>query len=246
LKIVKNIVSALSFFTIIPMRKAEFNGEAIYFLWLPYFLSGTIASLFLYFLNPYLPFPLLAILALLIIGVIHGAQNIDALLDMGDGLMKRGSPQERLKVMKDVSTGAGAVFIFFSVYGISIVALITAGKNNAYEYIFYSQIVDVLFMGMILFKSLPLGNGFVSFFSPHTSNLYFFSYNILFPAFILFFLFPSLFILTIVLLFISFLMRLYVLKVFGGVNGDLVGGSGEIGRAVALVLLVSSLAKIVL
>ena len=109
MKVSKYARASISFFTIIPAGNAEFIPEALYFLWLPYLLSGLVSFIVLYEIEGFVSKFILAIIALSIIGIIHGAQNLDALLDLGDGLMKRAETEKRLMVMKDPSVGAGKV-----------------------------------------------------------------------------------------------------------------------------------------
>ena len=78
LKIIRYMRSAVSFFTIIPMGNSEFLPEALYFLWLPYVISGIISFLILYLIQPYASHFVMAIVGLSIIGIVHGAQNFDS------------------------------------------------------------------------------------------------------------------------------------------------------------------------
>ena len=49
-------------------------------------------------------------------------------------------------------------------------------------------------------------------------------------------LFPQYIFVLFTVIIIAILLRLYLYKIFGGVNGDIVGASGEIGRMFALLL----------
>ncbi len=236
LKIIRYMRSAVSFFTIIPMGNSEFLPEALYFLWLPYVISGIISFLILYLIQPYVSHFAMAIVGLSIIGIVHGAQNLDSLLDLGDGLMKRGPVESKFSVMKDPSVGAGGIFIFFVVYGISISALFSVSKAQMPGLMLFSQLVDIAFMAIIFFKNKPAGEGYGKFFSTISSKWLFLVISYGIPFFLTLIIFSGYLYLFAFLTVIALILRVYLTKIFRGVNGDIVGASGEIGRMFALLL----------
>ncbi len=236
MKVSKYARASISFFTIIPAGNAEFIPEAIYFLWLPYLLSGFVSFIVLYEIESFVSKFILAIIALGIIGIIHGAQNLDALFDLGDGLMKRGETEKRLKVMKDPAVGAGGLFMFFVVYGISVSALFSVPTNKIPYMILFSQLVDIIFMSVVFFRNKPIGEGYGKFFSVISSRWTFLITSFGIPFILSLLLFPEYIVVLFSVIIIAIILRLYLYKIFGGVNGDIVGASGEIGRMFALLL----------
>ena len=236
MKVSRYARASISFFTVIPAGNAEFIPEALYFLWLPYLISGLISFIILYAAENYVSKFILAILALSIIGIIHGAQNLDSLLDLGDGLMKRGETEARLRVMKDPSVGAGGLFMFFVVYGISISALLSVSATRIPYLILFSQLVDIIFMSLIFFRNKPIGDGYGKFFSVISSRWTFLVTSFGIPFILSLILFPAYIFVLIAVIVIAIILRLYLYRIFRGVNGDIVGASGEIGRMFALIL----------
>ena len=236
LRLKEDIFSAFSFFTIIPISGEHFSERAINFMFLPYILVGLILTGFLFSTDGQIGHLLLAALSLLFIVIFHGGQNVDSLLDFGDGLMKRGTSEERLKAMKDLRTGAGGVIIFFFVYLITIITLSIEIKIYLIFVLLYGQIMSVEFMAVGLYKSKPLGEGFVYYFRKQISGVPFLVLNVIFPAALSFVVFPEYAIQTIMLILIAFFLRRILYRKFEGVNGDMAGATGEVGRMLSLLL----------
>jgi len=69
------------------------------------FLTGVFAWLFLHFLSSLV----VGILSLGFLLLVTGVNHTDGLLDFGDGIMFRGTPEEKIQVMHDQQTGAGGL-----------------------------------------------------------------------------------------------------------------------------------------
>lgn len=69
------------------------------------FLTGIFAWLLLHFLSSLV----VGILSLGFLLLITGVNHTDGLLDFGDGIMFRGTPEEKIQVMHDQQTGAGGL-----------------------------------------------------------------------------------------------------------------------------------------
>ena len=144
--------------------------------------------------------------------------------------------ESRFIVMKDSSVGAGGIFIFFVVYGISISALFSVSKAQMPGLMLFSQLVDIAFMAIIFFKNKPAGEGYGKFFSTISSKWLFLVISYGIPFFLTLIIFSGYLYLFAFLTVIALILRVYLTKIFRGVNGDIVGASGEIGRMFALLL----------
>ncbi len=141
--------------------------------------------------------------------------------------------------MKDPSVGAGSIFIFFAVYGLGLGALFSLKASEVPLAILFSQIIDVIFMSVVFYRNVAIGDGFGKFFSPVASRFGFFVVGILIPFFLSVLFFPEFIPVTVISLLIAFTWILFLTHVFKGVNGDIVGSSGEIRRMFALLLIMN-------
>ncbi|MGP6293423.1 adenosylcobinamide-GDP ribazoletransferase [Caldiplasma sukawensis] len=234
-KITNGFISAISFFTIIPVNSSQFDQNGIIFMFFVYGLIGIISSLFYYIIRFFLPSMISIFLSFFLLFILRGFQNLDAVLDTGDGLMKRGNVEERLRVMKDTSTGAGAIGLFAFIFGTTFISLIQISNFNFLTF-FEIEISSVFFTALLMFRNNTIGIGFASYFKNVSDKWNFFSLNILLPLLILIFMGFSI-ILIIMLILAAFSIRLYFFKIFGGYNGDIAGAAGEIGKMILSLLL---------
>lgn len=126
--------------------------------------------------------------------------------------------------------------MFFVVYGISVSALFSVPTNKIPYMILFSQLVDIIFMSVVFFRNKPIGEGYGKFFSVISSRWTFLITSFGIPFILSLLLFPQYIFVLFTVIIIAILLRLYLYKIFGGVNGDIVGASGEIGRMFALLL----------
>jgi adenosylcobinamide-GDP ribazoletransferase len=105
-------IPLLGFFTRLPLGGAAGIDEvAAAFPLVPLvgYVTGGIAAAFALLVGPILPSPALAALLLALVVGLTGFNQMDGLLDLGDGLMVHGGPGRRLEAMHDRYTGVGAV-----------------------------------------------------------------------------------------------------------------------------------------
>ncbi len=116
----------LAFFTVLPVAapgsSLEDAARRAYLLPLIGFLAGLpgAALLLLAFVAPPGVAATLALGAALLVAGLH---HTDGVMDVGDALMVRGSPERRREVLKDARVGAGAIGALFVVYAPSLAAL---------------------------------------------------------------------------------------------------------------------------
>ena len=114
----------LSFFTVLPMRPATLEEAARsgHLLPLVGLFTGAIGS-FLALLAYVLPPSVAATLALGGVLLAAGFHHADGVLDAGDALMVRGDPARRRAVLKDARIGVGGLGALFLIYGPALAAL---------------------------------------------------------------------------------------------------------------------------
>jgi adenosylcobinamide-GDP ribazoletransferase len=114
----------LSFFTALPVRGASLEEAAQEVHLLP--LVGLVTGLpgaVLILSSHAVPPGVAATLALGAVLLAAGLHHADGVLDVGDALMVRGSPERRREVLKDTRTGIGGIGALFLVYAPTLAAL---------------------------------------------------------------------------------------------------------------------------
>lgn len=79
-------------------------------------VTGGLGSLLLLVIWPFLPPEAVAAVVLTFLVGLTGFNQLDGLLDLGDGLMAHGDADRRIRVMKDQSVGAGGVGLTLFTY----------------------------------------------------------------------------------------------------------------------------------
>jgi len=115
----------LAFFTAVPLRGAslEAAAERAYLLPLVGLVTG-IPGGGLILLGYAMPSGVVATLALAAVLLAAGLHHTDGVLDVGDALMVRGTPERRREVLKDTRVGVGGIGALFVVYAPTLAALI--------------------------------------------------------------------------------------------------------------------------
>jgi len=114
----------LSFFTVLPVRSApvEEAAKRAYLLPLVGLLTGT-PGVGLILLGYAIPPGVVATLALAAVLLAAGLHHTDGVLDAGDALMVRGTPERRRIALKDTRVGTGGIGALFVVYAPALAAL---------------------------------------------------------------------------------------------------------------------------
>jgi len=114
----------LSFFTVLPVRGTSLQQAAREVHLLP--LVGIVTALpgvILLLSGYFVPAGVAATLALGAALVAAGMHHSDGILDVGDALMVRGTPERRREVLKDTRVGIGGIGALFLVYAPAAAAL---------------------------------------------------------------------------------------------------------------------------
>lgn len=183
-----------------------------------------------------------ALTALVIIIAIYyltGINHIDGLADFGDGIAAHGTREKKIAAMRDVSVGTGGIiFCVIILLGIFSSLFSIAGRNLLLPYALIvaetgakQSMVTVAAFG----KRMHKGFGAMTVDNTRKSD---FLTGLVFSGIVCYL---SLGILGIGALVISQAAGLLVLNTanrhFGGVSGDIIGASNEIGRLAALLFI---------
>ena len=115
----------ISFFTALPLRGTPLEEAAhrAYLLPLVGLFTGAPGAALL-LLGYAAPPGVAATLALGAVLLMAGLHHTDGVLDVGDALMVRGSPERRRTVLKDTRVGVGGIGALFLVYAPALAALV--------------------------------------------------------------------------------------------------------------------------
>ncbi|WP_296881043.1 adenosylcobinamide-GDP ribazoletransferase [uncultured Methanobrevibacter sp.] len=239
---VRSLLGLLTFSTILPINVFTSIEYMTKLTWCWPFLHifvGILAaicgyvSLDLLHLNSFFT----AVIVYAFLMLITGYNHLDGVMDMADGVMVHGTPEKKIRVMKDSSVGSGGVATLFLVASLTI-----AGLYNIldYHFIFGIIICEMSAKTSLLTTALlskPLTPGIGSYFINETNAVNYFAS-------------------TAVILVIAFLLGSYVglAGVVGAMisgviiaaiarrnfvlaNGDVLGMSNEVGRLFSLLFM---------
>jgi len=113
LGILNGLKNTLGFLTIIPVGMDE-DGIAQAANYMPSFpiigaLIGLATGVLVWGLEAFLPSLIVGMIGLGFILLLTGVHHADGLLDFGDAMMMLGSPEDKVRVMRDPQTGAGGL-----------------------------------------------------------------------------------------------------------------------------------------
>jgi adenosylcobinamide-GDP ribazoletransferase len=239
----------LAFFTALPVsdRGASLEDAArrAYLLPLVGLLTGFFGASFL-LLATAIPPGVAATLGLGAALLAAGLHHTDGVMDIGDALMVRGSPERRREVLKDSRVGVGAVGALFVVYGPAIAALAALAEISppvAAVALLTGEVVARSTMLLLLLFGKPADT--------NSSSVYFVrslkGTSRRYVALVLALLVPSLVALplgwptVLVGLAATVVTAIFALALgkgaFRGISGDASGAAGEMARTVLLVSL---------
>jgi adenosylcobinamide-GDP ribazoletransferase len=232
----KPLVSLLQFTTILPLGKPQdlesFARHSYLYPCAGYVIAGLI-SLPVFFIADRIIASAVAIAALLLITGVH---HFDGLLDLGDGVMAHGDREKRIRALTDRQVGAGGVAA-----GIAVTLLLFAGLMSS------SSIIVALIIGEVCAKfsmafltsyGTPFREGIHSYL--HTYSKPSFPFIAALFCIPLFFLPVSPIQVTgalLAMLVCPVLLLGISRRLFGGVNGDVVGASNELTRACVILVI---------
>jgi adenosylcobinamide-GDP ribazoletransferase len=227
----------LQFTTILPVGKtADFQlfARRSYLYPLAGYVTGGIAGLAAFWISEPGIKAAVAIAAVLLI---TGANHFDGLLDLGDGLMAHGGREGRIRALTDRQIGTGGF-----VAGVCVLLLTFAALSASLQPLWSLIVAEVLAkfsMSFLTAYGTPFREGLHAVLYREAKPWFPFIAAVLCIPLLLLPV-PPLPLLGAALaaLLVPASLLLIANRLFGGVNGDVVGASGEITRAVALCALV--------
>ncbi len=233
---VRAILALLQFTTILPLGRPvdlELFGKRLYLYPVAGYVIGGIAAAAVWFLGRS---PLAAGLALALVLLLSGFHHLDGLLDVGDALMAHGDQDRRRQVLLDRhvgtgGTGTGMIITFFAF------SALLAARSPAIAILAGEVCAKVAMAGLTIFGP-PFKDGIHQFLHRFTRPWFLLPSLLFLLPLLLWVPWHHLLLLGIVLLLIVAGVRSLSLRLFGGVNGDLVGATHEVTRALAMGILV--------
>jgi len=233
----KSLLALLQFTTILPLGKPQdFEGFArhSYLYPLAGYLIGILVALPVYFITDS---TIAAAVAIAGVILVSGANHFDGLLDFGDGLMAHGDREKRIRALTDRQVGAGGVAM-----GLVITLLLFAGLQASPSIIaavIIGEVCAKFSMAFLTAYGTPFREGIHSYL--HTYTRQYFPFVSLALCIPLIFLPVKPFALAtagVVMILCPLVLLGISNHLFGGVNGDVVGASNEITRALVIVAMV--------
>ena len=232
----KPLISLLQFTTILPLGKPQDLGSFARYSYIypcaGYIIGGMIA-LPLFFITDRIIASAVAIAALLLITGVH---HFDGLLDLGDGLMARGDKEKRIRAMTDRQVGAGGVAA-----GIAVTVLLFAGlmaSSSIIVAVIIGEVCAKFSMAFLTAYGSPFREGIHSYLHKFSKPF--------FPFIAALFCIPLVFLPVspvqitgslLAMVLCPVLLLIVSKRLFGGINGDIVGASNELTRACVIVVI---------
>ena len=230
----KSVLSLLQFTTILPLGKPQdlkHFAKRSYLYPLAGYVIGTLVALPVFFIaNP----TIAAAVTVALIILITGAHHFDGLMDFGDGLMAHGDKEKRIQALTDRNVGAGAIAL-----AIICTLLLFAGLRESVPMVCSIVIGEVcakFSMAFLTAYGKPFHDGMHSYLHQFAKPVYpAISFLLCLPLFLL----PvppiKIFSSMVLMIICPMILQGVADRVFGGINGDVVGASNEITRAVVVV-----------
>ncbi|NWG09448.1 MAG: adenosylcobinamide-GDP ribazoletransferase [Nitrososphaerales archaeon] len=244
--IIKGLKSIIAFLTIIPMGKDNsLEDMANYMPLFPLIglLIGLLSGAFAWSLLHFLPSLIVGILTLGFILLITGLHHTDGLLDFGDSLMYKGSPERKIEVMSDKQTGAGGLAFGFVVLMATALGVGFLSIDRVIQSLILAEISAKLAMVMIAWvgKSAHKGLGTYVVDAMHNNHRIL---RLIIPlAICVSIAIPLMPIAGLIVILLAIIVSLILVSIsnrhFKGITGDVFGAVNEIVRMVSLMIILA-------
>lgn len=190
-----------------------------------------------------LPPILTSFVVIISIYYLTGINHIDGLADFGDGIAAHGTREKKIAAMRDTSVGTGGMlFCILAILGLFSSLVLIAEKKEIFPYLIPSTLIvaetcakQTMVTVAAFGKSIHKGFGAMTVDNTKISDL---AAGLVFTGVICYLALGSIGIGAVI---VSQSAGLLVLNTanrhFGGVSGDIVGASNEIGRMAALMFI---------
>jgi adenosylcobinamide-GDP ribazoletransferase len=225
----KAITALLQFTTILPVGKPvpfEHFARQYYLFPVAGYVIGILASVCIAFIPSQ---PIAAAVAIAVVFLITGAHHFDGLVDLGDALLAHGTAEKRIRALTDPYVGAGGLALGISLVLVTFAAL--QGLRNIVFAMIIAEVCAKFAMSLLTSYGKPFREGIHSYLHGFSKIQYpVYSAVLCLPLLLL----PVPRIQILAAASIAFLCPLGMLytgnRLFGGVNGDIVGAANEITR----------------
>lgn len=233
----KSIIALLQFCTVLPLGKPQEFEQFAKRTWLypvaGYVTGGFAALVSFWITSP----PIAAAFAVAGLLLISGCNHFDGLLDLGDGLMAHGDRERRISALTDRQIGTGAFAL-----AVSIVLITWAGLQVAYPIIWVliiSEVCAKFSMSLLTVSGKPFRQGIHAYLHEQSHPRFILYAAILCLPLVLLPVSPLKLVAAAVFMVVVPLVLLAISgRAFGGVNGDVVGASNEITRALVIIAVI--------
>lgn len=234
---IRSVLALLQFCTVLPLgRPADFDEFArrSYLYPLSGYVTGGLAGL----LAAAIPSPSIGAAAGLgAVLLVTGAHHLDGLLDLGDGLMAHGGREARVRALLDRQVGAGALAL-----GMTTLLLAFSGLQSAvsiFAALVAAEVLGRFAMAVLTAVGRPFREGIHSYLHERARPWFVLAAALLCLPLVLLPLSPSQLLAGAAgAILVALVMLALGRRLFGGLNGDMVGASHELSRAVVLCVLV--------
>jgi adenosylcobinamide-GDP ribazoletransferase len=234
---VKALRALLQFTTILPLGKPvpfEYFARRSWLYPVAGYVTGGIAALAVLWIPST---PVAAAVAIALLLLISGCNHFDGLVDLGDGLMAHGEPERRIQAMTDRQTGAGGVAI-----GATTLLLTYAGLQESVPIIWTILIAEVgAAFSMVILTTFgtPFRDGIHSFLHGFARPYFpIFAAVLCIPLVLLPVPPARLAVAATLMVAVPLVLLAISRRLFGGVNGDVVGAGHELTRAAIIAAIV--------
>lgn len=228
------IISLLQFATILPLGKLQDLEQFARRSWIypvAGYVIGCLAALPVLFIADH---AIASAVAIAVVLLLSGAHHFDGLLDLGDGLMAHGDREKRIRALTDRQVGAGGVCA-----GIVTTLLLFAGLQASASVaaaIIIGEVCAKFSMAYLTAYGEPFREGIHSYLHGFArSDFPFLAILLCIPLFLLPVAPVKIGAAGAVMILCPAVLLILSRRLFGGINGDVVGASNEITRALAII-----------
>jgi adenosylcobinamide-GDP ribazoletransferase len=236
--------ASISFLTTIPVSKdaQDLNLAANYMSSFPIIgaMIGFVSGMLVWALDSFLPSLIVGMLGLAFILLLTGVHHTDGLLDFGDAVMLRGSPEDRIQVMHDQQTGAAGLSLGLLVLSTTAFSIAALDRSIVIQSLFASEAVAKFAMVLQAWAGKSARKGLNT---PFVEGMHGRWRRLRLATALGLVLATSILALGIVGLVVTFaasltaaVMLMISHKQFGGITGDVMGATNELTRLTSLLV----------